>query len=397
MSGKKLLDCVSIKIRFSSTAPQKVLNEILHKNIPVWGIRQGDGFVSFHILPTRRKFFSTFRSSLSPEEKWEEIPCGLLYLLALFRKRIGFFVGFFLFSLALFLSTFYLWGMEIHGNATTPDYVIRAQLAEYGLLPGKKLSALEAKEIALRFSIDHDEYTFVGINIVGTCAKVEIREREYVKEEVPSYEGSINLVARIYGKVTRYEVLSGQIAVKKGDYVREGDLLISGIRETKNGTFYPVRAAGRVYAETVRSFSVTVPFEERIRVYSGEEKCEKIIEILGFSLKIPPFSQRVPEGEGVLEFSEQLTVFGYDLPLVVRERIFPVSKEKKAVIKVDRAEKLAYDKYEQFKRDTFAESDEILSENVILSADDAGVTLTAEICAVENICREAPFRFTVIP
>ena len=73
------------------------------------------------------------------------------------------------------------------------------------------------------------------------------------------------------------------------------------------------------------------------------------------------------------------------------------SKQKKEAIKVDRAEKLAYDKYVQFKRDTFAESDEILSENVIVTSSEEGVTLTAELAAVENICREAPFRFTVYP
>ena len=96
----------------------------------------------------------------------------------------------------------------------------------------------------------------------------------------------------------------------------------------------------------------------------------------------------------MLEFAEPLTLFGYELPVIERERLFLVPVEKKTVINVDRAEKLAYDKYEQFKRGTFAESDEILSENLSVTTDENGVTLTAQIVAVENICREAPFRFT---
>lgn len=392
--SKTLWDAFSVKIRFASPEPQRLLNEILHKNIPVWRIEQEKGAVSFRIFPTRKRYFSAFQGSLSPEEVWEETPCGILYVLVLFRRRIGFFAGLLFLILSLFLSTHFLWGIKIHGNVLITDDVIRQQLALYGLAPGKRLSSLDAKQIALRFAIDHEEYVHVGINVVGTCAKVEIREREYVKTEVPTYEGSSNLVAKIYGTVVRYEVLSGKIEVKKGDLVREGQLLINGIRETKNGTFYPVRAAGRVYAETSRSFSVTVPFEECVRVYGGEEKHQRYLELLGLSLKVPPFSKMPTEVDEILEFAEPITVFGYDLPIVIRERIFPVSYEKKAVIKVDRAEKLAYDKYEQFKRDTFAESDEILSENVILSADEAGVTLTAELSAIEDICREAPFRFT---
>lgn len=390
-------DAFALEIRFFSPAPQRLLNEILHRNIPVWGIEHREGFVSFFILPPRKKLFSSFCEHLLPGERWEETPRGLLHLLVLFRKRIGFFAGLLVLVLSLFLSTRFLWGIDVRGNAAVPAHRICEQLAEYGLSPGKRLSKLNDDEIALRFAIDHEEYLYVGINVVGTRAKVEIREREDVKEEAPSYEGSSNLVARTYGRVVRYEVLSGQIEVKKGDYVTEGTLLIGGIRETKNGSFYSVRAAGRVFAETERSFSVTVPLEQVERVYEEEEISRKTYEILGFSLTMSNFSGTLEEKAEMLELVEPLQLFGYDLPVVVRERIFLKSHEKKAVIKVDRAEKLAYDKYEQFKRDTFAEGDEILSENVSVSADEKGVTLTAELLAVENICREAPFRFTENP
>ncbi len=396
MTTFNLWNVFCLKIKFSSPRPQRLLNEVLRKNIPVWGIENGKDFVSFRIFPSRKKHFSAFCKTLSKEEIWEEKPCGILHLLFLFRKRIGFFTGILFLALSLFLSTRFLWGVDIHGNVQTPSNQIFQQLVQHGLSPGRLLSRLDAKEIALRFDIDHDEYVYVGINIIGTRAKVEIREREYVKEQVPSYDGSSNMVADIYGRVARCEVLSGQSVVKKGDFVREGDLLISGIRETKNGTFYPVRAAGRVFAETHRTFSVTVPFEETVKVYSDEEKSQKSIEMLGFSLSFPFFVEK-DEWDEVMEFAEPLEFLGYDLPVVIRERVFLNSASKKAVIKVDRAEKLAYDKYEQFKRGIFAQSDEILSENVSVLADEAGVTLTAELDAVENICREAPFRFTTYP
>ncbi|MBQ3075170.1 MAG: sporulation protein YqfD, partial [Clostridia bacterium] len=133
------------------------------------------------------------------------------------------------------------------------------------------------------------------------------------------------------------------------------------------------------------------------RAYEGDENKQVSYEVLGLSLSFPPFSTAPKKGERVLEFAEPLCFFGYRLPVVVREKIFLNSVEKKEEIEVDRAEKLAYDKYEQFKRDTFAESDEILWENVTLSTDEQGVTLTAELSAIEDICREVPFRFTAFP
>lgn len=389
-------DAFAVRIRFTSPAPEHLLNEILRRNIPVWGIENGDGFVSFFILPSRKRMLSPFRKQLSEGEAWEEAPCGILRLLVLFRRRLGFFAGIFCLVLSLFLSTKYLWGIDVVGNTATTSNTVCKQLREYGLSPGKKLSDLDVKEIALRFSIDHEEYVYVGINVIGTRARVEIREREYVKEPVPSYEGASNLVARTYGRITRFEVLSGQIEVKKGDYVTEGMLLINGIRERKNGTFYPVRAVGRVFAETKRSFSVTVPFEQIRPFYADEEKTERSYEILGFSFSFPSFADE-NEWTEEMEIAEPVTVFGYELPIVVRDRIFLRSDEKKEVIEVDRARKLAYDKYEQFKRDTFADDGEILSENVEISVDETGVTLTAEVDGIENICREAPFRFSLSP
>ena len=391
MRNFSFFDLFALELHFFSQSPQRLMNEILHRNIPVWGIKNGDGFVSVRILPVRRGYFHAFRKTLTDEERWEERPCGLLHLLILFRKRLGFFAGVLFLALTLFYSTDYLWGVDVEGNDRIPAFQIRSQLESYGLVPGKRLSELRAKEIALRFDTEHPEFDYVGINVVGSRARVEVREHEKEPEPFAGYEGSSNLVARIYGKIVRYEVLSGQIAVKRGDSVTEGALLISGVSETKNGSFYPVRAAGRVFAETQREFSVTVPFEEVSRVYSPKTKAKKSYEILGASF--PPLARKT-DGERVLEFTEPLTLFGYVLPVIERERLFLVPVEKKTVINVDRAEKLAYDKYEQFKRGTFAESDEILSENLSVTTDENGVTLTAQIVAVENICREAPFRFT---
>ena len=142
---------------------------------------------------------------------------------------------------------------------------------------------------------------------------------------------------------------------------------------------------------------MTVPLEETVRIYGEDERKEKYLEILGFSVPLSPFGRKKNGEEVMLEITDSVTLFGYELPALIRERIFLKPSEKKEGIKVDRAEKLAYDRYVQFKRGIFAESDEILAENVTVSTDENGVTLTAELTAVENICREAPFRFTVYP
>jgi hypothetical protein len=201
-------------------------------------------------------------------------------------------------------------------------------------------------------------------------------------------------VAEVYGTVVRYEVLSGQIEVKKGDRVTEGTLLISGVKETKNGSFYPVRAKGRVFAQTNRSFCLTVPFQREETVLTGRERVKRSLEILGFSVPLPSKGTKV-EGEcQTVETKEQIQVFGYSLPLVLRECTFLETGVKKEGIKLDRAEELAYDKYEEFKRGTFAEGDEILSESVAITTTETGLSFTATLEAIEDICKEKSFLYT---
>ena len=389
-----LFDLFAVQVCFTSPHPERLLNWILRKNVAVWRICRDENWVSFRILPFRKRVFRSFRDQLTAEETWEESPCGLLHLVSLFRRRLGFFLGLTFLSLSLFCSTLVLWSVDVEGNVSIPDYVIRDQLVQYGLVPGRRLDRISARELALLFQSEHSEYVYVGINVIGTRAKVEIRERDAEPEKPPSYEGASNQVARTYGRIVRYEVLSGQVAVRRGDYVTEGALLISGVHETVNGTFSPVRAAGRVFAETQREFSVRIPLEESKTVYDPKEKTQKSYEILGLSLTFPPFAKSDDRAAKVLESCEEVRFFGHVLPILVRERLFLKSREKKEVIEVDRAEKLAYDKYEQYKRGTFGESDEILSENVSVRSDGQGVLLTAELRVIENICREAPFRFT---
>ena len=378
------------RILFVSSDPERILNYILEKNIPVWNIKREEGGVSFSLFPFFWSLFRDFQGRLSPEERLEKREGGTLRLRKLFGKRWGFLAGLALFAVSLYFSTFFVWGIEISGNSAVPVETIREELSQAGLRPGALFSRLDLDEIALRYQIRDKRFLYVNCNPVGTKVYVEVRERDAV-DKTPAEDISSNLVAKTYGTVMRYEVLSGQIEVKKGDLVPQGALLISGVKETKNGSFYTVRAQGRVFAETVRTFEEKVLYEQTETVFTGRESARKSYEILGLRIPIPSLSNGNYAHFRKVVTTQDVSFFGLSLPVREREEVFLETGEKKEVIDVDRAEKLAYDKYEEFKRDTFAEGDEILEETASFSYDETGVTLTVSLRAVENICREEPF------
>ncbi len=380
------------KISFYSKDRERILNFILKKNIPVWSITREKDCISFFVLSFHFSHLKAFSEKLSPEERLEKREGGLLRLWMLFGKRGGFFLGAFIFFFMQYIATFFVWGIHIYGNDLIGTEVIRRDLSERGLYPGAHLSQQELDEIALRYQIEDDRFLYVNLNLVGTKVYAEVRERENFEKNIEE-KGESNLVAERFGTVVRYEVLDGQVEVKVGDKVTEGTLLISGVRENKNGGFSAVRAKGRIFAETERIFEISIPYEQEEKVFTGEERVKKTYGVLGFSFSLPFGNHPGFESFETIEIHEDVTLFGKSLPVRKKEVIFLETKEKKEVVELDRAEKLAYDKYKEFIRETFAIEDEILEEKASFTHDESGVTLCVTVTAVEDICREIPFLY----
>ena len=378
------------RVQFFSTEPERMLNESLVKNIPVWHIRRFDGGIAFSVsVANEKRLFCLMEASRKEGEAWEKTACGTLRLRELFGKRYGFFLGAGLFFLILFLSPQFIWSVEVSGNLRYTDEEMIAQLKEYGVFAGQRKRNLPVDEIALRYQGENHDFHFVGITLVGTRALVSVRE----KEEQPSVNEkreACNQVAEIYGKIVRYEVLEGQAAVVRGQEVREGDLLISGVTENKNGSFRVRAATGRVFAETKRIFEAEVPYEQEERVFTGREEVKREYEFLGFWFSLPTEKKCSFSAYETIESTENLTLWGRTLPIRCRERFFLEICEKKERVKVDRARNLAYDKYEQYKREILSSEDEITEETVRLEETETGIIITAELSCVENICREIP-------
>ncbi len=378
------------RITFCSEHPEKILNFALKQNIPIREIKRKENSVSFSVSPRNLPRFERFLSDLKEGESYQKKEGGILRFFCLFRKRFGLFLGFFLFLFAIFLSSRFVWGVEIFGNEEITSEEIREKLSEAGLKPGKRIAKIDADSFSLLFQIKNPEFSFVNLNFIGTKAMVEVREREKSEKSVP-YEGATNQVASIWGTVVRVEVFSGQSEVKKGDVVTEGALLISGVREKKNGSFSAVRAQGRVFAQTERSTEIFVPLLQKESVFTGREKRKKVYEFLGIPLSFSLFGKAPFSSYQTIRTEESAELFGLEIPIRIQEVIFLEIKEKNGLVELDRARNLAYDKYEEFKRETFASDTEFLEEKIEISEREEGVFLTAEISAVENICKEVPF------
>ena len=382
----------SVTVRFRSPRPERLINAARKMNLPFRRLLVSEKEASFEILLPRRKHLDAFRETLSAAEDLTLTEQGLPALAKRYRNRWGFFAGVAFFFATTVLANFFLWGIKISGVDDDPEEILAA-LSDAGLAPGIWSGGLDTDEISRRFLVAHPEYSYAGICQTGMIVSVDLAHAEPV-EQSESYAGYANLVASASGIVVRREVMAGECLVQPGDVVQRGDLLISGIRRTENGTFLPVHARGFIYCETSEVYETFVPFRKEREVYTGREEKHVSAFLLGRCF----FS--TGNGCGFSDYEEQIfwepvRFFGRETPVYLETRVFSEKARKMTVVDVDRAKDLAYDEYIIYKAKLLERGGEFRDEECLWEEREDGVALCVKIHAVRDLCTEKAF--TVVP
>ena len=207
-----------------------------------------------------------------------ELPVNLMReggapsLVRRFLKEPGLVIGVLLAISLLTLGRLFLWEIQLSGNETLTNEEIEQSLALAGLSRGRFLPGLDTEAVSLALRRGDGRIAYVGINVVGTVAFVQVREGADPGDG-PALTPA-NLVAKCEGVVTMPLVFEGECLVAPGDVVRAGQLLASGLIDTQNHGYRVTRAAGQVLARTVHTYEVRVDFLQTEKCYTGRKKCE---------------------------------------------------------------------------------------------------------------------------
>ncbi|MBR2387191.1 MAG: sporulation protein YqfD [Clostridia bacterium] len=245
-------------------------------------------------------------------------PHGLPHLIFSYRRRYGLLIGLILATALVFLSGRVLWDVRIDGEVRLSEKEVIDELRACGLYVGMPLDKIDADVIQNRVMIYSDDVSWISINLSGTVAHVEIRESTKLPEEEKS-PSVANLVAAKDGKIAGFEEVRGDITVKIGDFVREGDLLVSGIRDSKTLGFTYTAAEGKVFAEVVDEYEVDIPLEYEKKEYLGNAYCEKYIVFFGKEIKIYSNIKKKTESCDIIDTVEYANVLSLgELPFGIR-------------------------------------------------------------------------------
>ena len=214
---------------------------------------------------------------------------GVPFFLHKYKKR-KFFLAMFLIIILdfiLYLSEF-IWNIDNKYNRSliiTEDEIL-SSLNENGLYIGESKRDIDIKEIVNNIRLARSDIAWIGIELKGTNAIVEVVEAEE-KPEIIAQDEYCNIVSDKEGKIVKINANTGTaMGTKPGDVVKEGTLLIGGWMEGKyTGTRF-VRATGEIEAVVWYTEKETVNFKETKVEKTGNMEKKYAININNFRINL---------------------------------------------------------------------------------------------------------------
>ena len=233
------------------------------------------------------------------------------------KRRWWFLLGMTVFAGMIYILSLFVWQIDIDGNRKYTDALILQALAQMDVKTGCRKSEIDLTEIEEELRIMYNEITWVSASITGTKLQIELREgdlkisgssgggqtgnvkRVENRENNPKTQNGesetdlpANLVADEDAIITNLVVRRGTVAVRYGDEVKKGDVLIEGKvyiyneDETLKKVDY-LTAEGDVFGKYQELYEKHYQRKHEVRSYTGKNYRELGVEIVGKSFCLP--------------------------------------------------------------------------------------------------------------
>lgn len=315
---------------------------------------------------------------------------GLPMLLRRYCRRAGLILGGLLAAAMLFLSGRVVWDVRVVGNETLTDSQVLQELNDCGLRVGSYIPDLRTAELENRVLLRSDRISWIAIVLDGTVAVVQVVEHrdESLKEEGTS---PANLVAAADGQIELLQLYRGAPAVKIGQAVRKGELLVSGLYETSSGGYRYTRAAGSVLARTEHTLEVEIPLTREEKIYADAKCTEGILNFFGFSIKIFKNSRNLTDECDIIKVEKSFSIPGASTLPVGLELTRCVPFETRVTeCTPEAALELAYAELDR-RLSLLSQDAQLLKKRVTTTLTDTTLILHCEVLCIEDIAETAEF------
>lgn len=261
----------TVTVRVESAFPERVLNLCSAHGIGFWAM-QWHSPTGFSLQMQRGDYLRLRRLAKKLEcEITVEKREGMPFFVGRFRRRYVLLGGLAAALCVAMLGSFFVWDIDVEGNETVPEARILRALEENGVTRGTFGLGIHPETLKNHVLLEIPELSWLTVNVNGFRATVIVRERR-IPPAIRTQKGCANVVAERDALITDVRLFGGHAAVARGDVVRRGELLISGVADVGERGAYLTRGEGEVYGRTWYALTARVPCKTAEKQYTGREK-----------------------------------------------------------------------------------------------------------------------------
>lgn len=380
-----------IKITVSSTQKNQAMNVILINSLSYKSANiMSDGTLEIIILTSwLDRFKSSFENNAIEAEYG--IPYGILASVEKYRKRWGVLAGLFILVLSVFISSKFVWRIEIFGNSTVSDEEIISSLEKVGCRLGTFIPRINYDKLHNEFLLECGDISWISVNIDGNVAHVMVRERLY-EENKDNKKTYTNVVAKYDGQIALVQLYEGKKIISIGDVVKKGDILISGVIDSQSQGVRYVHADGEIKAYVNKEILIKIPFNTSEKVYTGVVHKNKSIKIFSKIINFFTKNKNYDDFCDRIDTRRKVTIFGnIELPIEILQEKYYEYKYVDKTYTIDEIVDVAFAEL-RYRMDKELKNAELISKNISTSYDSEYFYISCNLYCLEDIATLVEFQ-----
>jgi len=224
---------------------------------------------------------------------------GFFFDINKLKRRKGLIIGTIVFFFILSQCSSRIWDIRVQGSFIhTKEQIFQVMKEELGIFGGVPVNMVDCFEIEKKLRLEYNDIGWISVERKGCRICISLNE-SVMPENIPVKKEPCHIVAAKDGIVRKLEVRSGVPQVNVGDFVKKGEILISGIIPLTGDYDELIRnktvcADGLVYLES--DFTYNTRFS---RLYEKKNYKKSVLgfEFFYFGEKIFSYIPRYSDGK----------------------------------------------------------------------------------------------------
>ncbi len=274
-----------VRIQVEGYYIERFINICTNRKILIWNLKRKKGvqlFLNIGIKDFKKLTDISRRTNCKVRIKNKK---GLPFLLYRYKKRKIFAIFLLIILIMIFISSRYIWNIDIIVQDNQIIENIEEDLQKLGLKQGIKKNKIDKEKIINEIRLHRKDISWIGLDIKGTNVKVKIVKSKE-QPEIISNKDHCDIIAKKAGTISKITAQNGTAVVSVGDTVEVGDILIKGIMEGKYTEARKVHSLGIVEAEIIYSKTKEVYLEQEKYNKTGKKENKYEISINNKNLKL---------------------------------------------------------------------------------------------------------------